>query len=123
MALWNDLKVVIFTRAAAEVYSICLFVCYLRVQLLVIAGYIYVGSSNSDSVNTSLNHKMQLQYLSLLQTFYEKGISDIVTPVKAAVKSTLSNINLKDQLTAKDLQKVFYEVSRLAVVLLFIVLV
>lgn len=123
VTLWNDLKVVIFTRAAAEVYSICLFVCYLRVQLLVIAGYIYVGSSNSDSVNTSLNHKIQLQYLSLLHTFYEKGISEIVSPVKEAVIKSLTNIKLKDQLTAKDLQKVFDEVSQctfyLSIVLCF----
>lgn len=111
MTLWNELKIVLFTRAASEVYSICLFVCYLRVQLLVIAGYIYVGSCNSDSVNTALNHKIQVQYLSLLNTFYEQGIGDIVAPVKAAVKSALNNIKFQDQLTAKDLQKVFDEVS------------
>ena len=105
--LWDELKIIIFSRAASEVYSICLFVCYLRVQLLVIAGYIYVGSS----LGTSLNHKIQLRYLSLLHSFYDEGMSKIVEPVKCAVKSILSDTKLDESLSAEDLQKIFDQIK------------
>ena len=103
--LWNELSVILFTRAASEVYCMCFFVCYLRVQLLVIAGYIYADSCQESS--SSINHNIQLKYVSLLNAFYDEGIREILQPVKQAVGVALKNQSLKKPLTTADLQDIF----------------
>jgi len=124
LELWKELSILIFTRAAVEVYSLCLFVCYLRVQLLVIAGYIYVDSchresagiaptlatpptSSNGSSGISCNQNIQLKYLSLLNAFYDEGLKQLVTPVREVVTAALSDISLKDKLTTTDLKSIF----------------
>ena len=133
---WKDLIVVIFTRAVSEVYSICLFVCYLRVQLLVIAGYIYVDSVKRDlngvSTPSAMNQAIQIKYLSLLNTFYIDGIKEIIKPVEIAVRGVIDEMNqeltnrtkqkdqssiknhfklVKEKFTCKDLENIFEKVK------------
>lgn len=108
--LWKELSVVIFTRAASEVYCMCFFVCYLRVQLLVIAGYIYADSCRQES-SCSINHNIQLKYVSLLNAFYDDGIRQILLPVKEAVRLALKNQSLKKPLMTADLQDIFDQVT------------
>ncbi|XP_054168800.1 peroxisomal biogenesis factor 3-like [Oppia nitens] len=123
--LWNRLKIQIFTRVIAEVYCVTLFVTYLRVQLSVLAGYIYMDSSSgqlntgSGSANaTNLMQQMQTtssnvqnKYLSLLHTFYSTGIQQIIEPIMAAVEDSLKDISLKDQIVMNDLKIVFDKVK------------
>lgn len=107
--LWKELSVLIFTRAVSEVYCMCFFVCYLRVQLLVIAGYIYADSCHESS--SSINHNIQLKYVSLLNAFYEDGIREILQPVREAVRVALKNQSLKKALTTADIQDIFDQVN------------
>jgi len=117
-SLWKELSVMILTRAASEVYCLSLFVCYLRIQLLVIAGYLYVDSVSNSSATPpstagpSMNQSIQLKYLSLLHAFYDEGIKEIVAPVREAVMQTLDQAGLKlnDRLSYRDLKNVFDEV-------------
>lgn len=130
--LWKDLSIVILTRAVSEVYCLSLFVCYLRVQLLVIAGYLYVDSSTSSSTSSllngsafgsassssslpAINQSIQMKYLSLLHAFYDEGIKEIVATVRTAVTETLNDsdkpINLTDKFSNKRLKSLFDEVS------------
>lgn len=108
---WKNLTVVIFTRAVAEVYSISLFVCYLRVQLLVIAGYIYIDSVSDSTAPSQINQSIQLKYLSLLNAFYIDGIHEIIKPVQDAVRVAIDDLSIKDKLTCKDLENIFEKVS------------
>lgn len=128
--LWKDLSIVILTRAVSEVYCLSLFVCYLRVQLLVIAGYLYVDSCTSSSTSLlngsafgsasssslpAINQSIQMKYLSLLHAFYDEGIKEIVATVRTAVTETLNDsdkpINLTDKFSNKRLKSLFDEVS------------
>ena len=106
--VWKELSVAIFSRAASEVYCMCFFVCYLRVQLLVIAGYIYADSCLESG--SSINHSIQLKYVSLLNSFYEEGIREILEPVREAVRLALKSLSLKKPVAAADLQDIFKQV-------------
>ena len=67
--LFQDLKIRIFTRIISEVYCLVLFVVYLRVQLSILAGYIYVNSSQQNGLPNGmfillcLDEHIENQYL------------------------------------------------------------
>lgn len=114
--LWNKLKVRIFARVVSEVYCIVLFVAYLRVQLSILAGYIYVDNcahnpsdlmSHIQTTSTSVQNK----YLNILHNFYSEGIQQIIEPIMSAVDDALQDINLKEQMVLHDLKSVFDKVS------------
>lgn len=115
--LWDQMKIRIFTRVISEVYSLCLFVCYLRVQLSVIAGYIYVNSKeNISSFSTSpsnstlvINPTIQTKYISLVKNFYKDGINEIIEPVQQAVEQAFETLKLEalSSVNLEDLKKLF----------------
>ena len=116
--LWNKLKVRIFTRVVSEVYCIVLFVAYLRVQLSILAGYIYVDNSalNPSNLMSQIqitSTSVQNKYLNLLHNFYSEGIQQIIEPIMSAVDDALQDINLKDQIVLHDLKTVFDKVRYL----------
>lgn len=119
---WKELSVLIFTRTASEVYCLSLFVCYLRVQLLVIAGYLYVDSCNSPSslLNghassssslPSINQSIQMKYLSLLHAFYDHGIKAMVARVRKEIEEVLRDIDLTESYSNRKLKTKFDEVT------------
>lgn len=110
---WKELSVLIFTRAVSEIYCICFFVCYLRVQLLVIAGYIYADSCQESGSNINLN--IQHKYMSMLNTFYVDGISEIVQLVREAVGAVIKDQSLKKGLTTFDVKDIFDQVSTIII--------
>ncbi|CAG2114735.1 unnamed protein product, partial [Medioppia subpectinata] len=112
IALWNKLKVRIFTRVIAEVYCVVLFVTYLRVQLSVLAGYIYVDNCANNPANLmsqiqATSSGVQNKYLSLLHNFYTEGIQQIIEPIMEAVEDALQDISLKDKIVLQDLKNIF----------------
>lgn len=104
--LWKELMVIMFTRAASEVYCVCFFVCYVRVQLLVIAGYIYANDSSPSPVN----HMIQQKYVSLLNAFNTEGIEEIVAPVRKAAEQALLRTSLLQEISSSSLQQLFDQV-------------
>lgn len=113
--LWNKLKVRIFSRVVSEVYCIVLFVAYLRVQLSILAGYIYVDNCGQNQTNLmnqmqTTSSSVQNKYLNLLHNFYSDGIQQIIEPIMSAVDDALQDISLKDQIVLQDLKNVFDKV-------------
>lgn len=45
LEIWEDLKIISFTRSIVAVYSTCMLVVLLRVQLNIIGGYIYLDNA------------------------------------------------------------------------------
>ncbi|CAG2169055.1 unnamed protein product [Oppiella nova] len=114
--LWNKLKVRIFTRVISEVYCVVLFVTYLRVQLSVLAGYIYVDNCRQNPADLmsqmqASSSAVQNKYLSLLHNFYTEGIQQIIEPIMEAVDDALQEISLKDQIVLQDLKNIFEKVK------------
>ncbi|KAI1278464.1 Peroxisomal biogenesis factor 3 [Halotydeus destructor] len=112
--LWQKLVRTLFTRIISEVYCLSLLVCYLRVQLSVIAGYIYIDSLQTSSNGTSsvVNQSIQMKYLSLLNAFYQKGIQEIIEPVQEAVDNAVGNLSLTTKLSLSDLKGLVFKVKQ-----------
>ncbi|XP_010775627.1 peroxisomal biogenesis factor 3 [Notothenia coriiceps] len=49
LEIWEDLKILSFTRTIVGVYSTCMLVVLLRVQLNIIGGYLYLDNSVGKS--------------------------------------------------------------------------
>uniref|UniRef100_A0A1A8LAS2 Peroxisomal biogenesis factor 3 n=1 Tax=Nothobranchius pienaari TaxID=704102 RepID=A0A1A8LAS2_9TELE len=45
LEIWEDLKIISFTRTIVAVYSTCMLVVLLRVQLNIVGGYLYLDNS------------------------------------------------------------------------------
>jgi hypothetical protein len=52
-----------------------------------------------------------MKYLSLLNLFYQDGISEIVRPVQDSVQHAIGSISLKEKLKIKDLKSIFDKVK------------
>ena len=115
MESWEKLKIRLFTRIIAEIYALGLFVSYLRVQLSVIAGYVYLDSCKNGSLKANINQNIQKQYLSLLNTFYQEGIAEIIDPVQEAVETAIGDLSLKEKIALKDVKSIFEKVKNVTI--------
>ncbi|EDW26225.1 GL24760 [Drosophila persimilis] len=108
--LWEEMKVVAFTRLATFVYASSMLVIALRVQLNLLGGYIYRDITTEQ---TRITDELKQQYLSLIRHFItEDGIRDLVryirTQVIAVVKSSMP---LSRQLSLNDLEQLFWSLQ------------
>uniref|UniRef100_A0AAR2IU40 Peroxisomal biogenesis factor 3 n=1 Tax=Pygocentrus nattereri TaxID=42514 RepID=A0AAR2IU40_PYGNA len=72
--IWEDLKIISFTRSIVAVYSTCMLVVLLRVQLNIIGGYLYMDNSVTKNGTTPLAPpEVQQQYLSSIQHLLGDG--------------------------------------------------
>ncbi|MEQ2272090.1 peroxin [Xenotaenia resolanae] len=106
LEIWEDLKIISFTRTIVAVYSTCLLVVLLRVQLNIIGGYLYLDNSVGKSVTTPLTPPdVQQQYLSSIQHLLGDGLTELITRVKTAVQRSLGGVSLKQSLSLLELEQ------------------
>ncbi|KAF3850285.1 hypothetical protein F7725_020004 [Dissostichus mawsoni] len=72
LEIWEDLKILSFTRTIVGVYSTCMLVVLLRVQLNIIGGYLYLDNSVGKS-SPSLSLMEVEQQLSWIRAEVEAG--------------------------------------------------
>lgn len=112
MKFWEELKIEIFTYIVSEIYSISFLLAYLRVQLSIISGVMYFENQiNSSSINSKdsaalLKDTTSRYYLfmSLLENFHLKGISNLVDFVRKHIRNTFQT-KVTDNVTLKDMLK------------------
>ncbi|XP_035474146.1 peroxisomal biogenesis factor 3 [Scophthalmus maximus] len=106
LEIWEDLKIISFTRTVVAVYSTCMLVVLLRVQLNVIGGYLYLDNSVGKNGTTPLAPPdVQQQYLSSIQHLLGDGLTELMTVVKRAVQSSLGEVSLKQSLSLLELEQ------------------
>ena len=106
LEIWETLKMLICTRTIASVISVCILHVYLKVQMNVIGGYMfldYVVESNEhlamiaeavgedSSISTCYkpkksSHEIQKQYLNNVRYLLEKGIYLLIDNLEEQVK-------------------------------------
>uniref|UniRef100_A0AAR2L2U5 Peroxisomal biogenesis factor 3 n=1 Tax=Pygocentrus nattereri TaxID=42514 RepID=A0AAR2L2U5_PYGNA len=112
--IWEDLKIISFTRSIVAVYSTCMLVVLLRVQLNIIGGYLYMDNSVTKNGTTPLAPpEVQQQYLSSIQHLLGDGLIELITVVKKAVQEVLGLVSLKQNLSLQDLEQHLTRVRRL----------
>ncbi|XP_070844191.1 peroxisomal biogenesis factor 3 [Chaetodon trifascialis] len=106
LEIWEDLKIISFTRTIVGVYSTCMLVVLLRVQLNIIGGYLYLDNTAGKNTKSPLAPPdVQQQYLSSIQYLLGDGLSELMTVVKKAVQSSLGGMSLKQSLSLLDLEQ------------------
>lgn len=106
LEIWEDLKILSFTRTIVAVYSTCMLVVLLRVQLNIIGGYLYLDNSVGKSTATPLAPPdVQQQYLSSIQHLLGDGLTELMTVVKKAVQNSLGGVSLKQSLSLLELEQ------------------
>ncbi|XP_048345335.1 peroxisomal biogenesis factor 3 [Sphaerodactylus townsendi] len=112
LEIWEDLKIISFTRSIVAVYSTCMLVVLLRVQLNIIGGYIYLDNAAVCKNGTTLlaPPEVQQQYLSSIQHLLGDGLIELITVVKKAVQSIFGSMSLKHTLSLLDLDQKLREI-------------
>ncbi|XP_028997440.1 peroxisomal biogenesis factor 3 [Betta splendens] len=106
LEIWEDLKIISFTRTVVAVYSTCLLVVLLRVQLNIIGGYLYLDNSvGKNGTNALAPPDVQQQYLSSIQHLLGDGLTELMTVVKTAVQNSLGRVSLKQSLSLLELEQ------------------
>lgn len=109
LSLWEQLKVMIFTRICVLVYALCILQVTLRVQLNVIGGYLYCDSLHED--DPLVDSDLQTKYLSLCHHFVGNGIEDLIKQINKAVKKVVEGVSLKSKVTLQDVEQMFWSIQ------------
>uniref|UniRef100_A0A803VCN8 Peroxisomal biogenesis factor 3 n=1 Tax=Ficedula albicollis TaxID=59894 RepID=A0A803VCN8_FICAL len=107
LEIWEDLKIISFTRSIVAVYSTCMLVVLLRVQLNIIGGYIYLDNVTLGKNGTTplAPPEVQQQYLSSIQHLLGDGLTELISIVKQAVHKVFGSISLKQTLSLLELEQ------------------
>ncbi|XP_030375348.1 peroxisomal biogenesis factor 3 [Scaptodrosophila lebanonensis] len=107
--LWEQMKIVSFTRLTTFVYASSMLVIALRVQLNLLGGYIY---RDIMSEQQKINDDLKQQYLSLIRHFIaDVGIRELVRYIRSKVVEVLSSMSLTRQLTLSDTEQIFWSLQ------------
>uniref|UniRef100_A0A336N0L8 Peroxisomal biogenesis factor 3 n=1 Tax=Culicoides sonorensis TaxID=179676 RepID=A0A336N0L8_CULSO len=106
--LWDQLLTKSFTRIVTLVYSLTLLVISLRVQVNILAGYIY---KEIDKVEKNCSQDIQNNYLSFIQHFIKDGIRDLALIIRNNTERVLRKYDLKQQLTLAELEQIFWSIQ------------
>ena len=93
LQLWEELKILSFTRTVTAIYSSCLLFVFLRVQLNILGGYMYLDSlvaSDHEGTCNGLNGtrkmrasgELQKRYLALVKYLLEDGLMKLIKTVQ-----------------------------------------
>ncbi|XP_072045129.1 LOW QUALITY PROTEIN: peroxisomal biogenesis factor 3-like [Amphiura filiformis] len=111
VAIWNELKITCFCRTVTCVYSTVLLVVFLRVQLNIIGGYMYLDSlSGKNGFTNGRIHAtpdVQKRYLATVQNLLSDGLSDLISTVHQAVRNVMQGMPLQKLLSLQDIERLF----------------
>uniref|UniRef100_A0A669P1J3 Peroxisomal biogenesis factor 3 n=1 Tax=Phasianus colchicus TaxID=9054 RepID=A0A669P1J3_PHACC len=101
-------------RSIVAVYSTCMLVVLLRVQLNIIGGYIYLDNAAVCKNGTTplAPPEVQQQYLSSIQHLLGDGLTELITIVKQAVHKVFGSISLKHALSLLELEQKLKEIRK-----------
>ncbi|RZB40636.1 peroxisomal biogenesis factor 3, partial [Asbolus verrucosus] len=104
VALWNELKILVFSKAACTIYSNVMLVVTLKIQLSIIGGYLYKDPN-------SLSSEVQERYLSLCQNLMDLGFVKLNRLMERTCRKVLEPVNLTKQLKLSDLEAIFWSIQ------------
>lgn len=113
--LWEELKILAFTRASVLVYAEAMLVVTLRIQLNLIGGYMYQDStSETEGHGTRAAHvssALQHNYLSFCHHFVNEGIRELCALVEEKVRLIVEGTSLKQKLNLQDTEQLFWAIQ------------
>lgn len=110
LELWEQLKVLSFSRTVASIYSSCMLFVFLRVQLNIVGGYMYLDSlvgtgENSNGKKVHIAEGLQKRYLALVSYLLGDGLDFLVEEIRRAVEDILGEMSLKEKFSHVELTR------------------
>ncbi|GBP79816.1 Peroxisomal biogenesis factor 3 [Eumeta japonica] len=109
VTLWEQIKIMIFTRICVLVYALCILQVTLRVQLNIIGGYLYKDSVHEEA--PLIDSALQAKYLSLCHHFVSQGVGDLIRQIEKAVKRVVGQVSLKKKITLQEVEQLFWSIQ------------
>lgn len=107
VALWNKLKVLSITRLAVIIYAYTMLVTFIKIQINLISGYIYIN----QTVDNVAGYDIQAKYLQLSTYFVSEGIQKLCSLIRSKVEQITAPISLNDQLTLGDMERIYWTIT------------
>uniref|UniRef100_A0A4Y0BP81 Peroxisomal biogenesis factor 3 n=1 Tax=Anopheles funestus TaxID=62324 RepID=A0A4Y0BP81_ANOFN len=116
LELWEELRIVAFTRLVTLVYGASMLAVTLRVQINILGGYLYKatvedGGGPQSSQQLAISLEVQTAYLSLIQHFMRDGIERLIETIRTNVTIVMQRYNLKQQLTLADTETLLWSIE------------
>ena len=138
MQFWTELKVISVSRCVVLVLSGVYLCIMLRVQLNILAGYLFdqqisstAGISsfviteqvdlmtslgtpqlNNNNKLQKLSTELQEKFLSICNNFVSEGVGRLSAQVSTLVSSSLKNLSLQQRLSLVELEAVFLDIFK-----------
>ncbi|XP_051161610.1 peroxisomal biogenesis factor 3 [Leptopilina boulardi] len=112
VATWNILKILAISRSAVIIYAHAMLVATLRIQLNLVGGYMFKSSQNPNGT-IKTNEITQQKYMSLCGYFMDEGIEKLCSLVKEKVEEITASTSLRDKLTLRDLEQIYWSIISL----------
>ncbi|XP_046844195.1 peroxisomal biogenesis factor 3-like [Xenia sp. Carnegie-2017] len=124
LVLWEELKILSFTRTIASVYASSLLALFLRVQLNLLGGYMFVdveatstvlngvGGTSVGAEVARMSDPIQKKYLGIVRYFLDTGVKELVDVIKQVVEEVLGNVSLKQKLSYHDVQRMLGQIRQ-----------
>lgn len=118
LRLWNDLKILSFTRTVSSVYLVVLLSMLTHLQLNLLGRFIYLDSvvqidaqtsapvvslDEGEDAKPSLDAQTEKQYLLFSAYLLTDGWKKLVDRVRVAVEESIGNLGLRQPVTYDDL--------------------
>ncbi|XP_032686812.1 peroxisomal biogenesis factor 3 [Odontomachus brunneus] len=107
IALWNELKVVSISRSAVIIYAYTMLVTFLKIQINLISGYMYLNQT-MDNIE---DYDIRSKYLQLSAYFIYEGVQKLCHLVKSKVEQVTTSISLSDKLTLRELEQIYWAIT------------
>lgn len=104
LELWEQLKVIAFTRVTCQVYTNVMLAILLKIQINILGAYLYQANQKPSNSELELCPEAQSKFLSSSNYFLTTGSEQFCLMIEKVVSSQVANMTLKDRLTLVDLE-------------------
>eukprot|EP00088_Acartia_fossae_P040512 TRINITY_DN4217_c1_g1_i12.p1 TRINITY_DN4217_c1_g1~~TRINITY_DN4217_c1_g1_i12.p1 ORF type:complete len:410 (+),score=89.51 TRINITY_DN4217_c1_g1_i12:490-1719(+) len=109
--LWNEMKNLCFGQAVSFIIAEAFLAVLIRVQLNILAGYLYSTATNNNEVDSRLTQKFQEAFLSLANYFVQDGFQEFTDIALLNVKSCVAFIQLQDEIGLDNVENIFSQIQ------------
>uniref|UniRef100_A0A034W8K7 Peroxisomal biogenesis factor 3 n=1 Tax=Bactrocera dorsalis TaxID=27457 RepID=A0A034W8K7_BACDO len=106
LELWEEMKIVAFTRLTTFIYASSMLVIALRVQMNLLGGYLY---QDVTLERKQIAEELKQQYLSLIGYFiHDGGLSELIRVIRAKVLVVMKTLPLSKRFSLSDIEQLFW---------------
>lgn len=120
MAIWEELKVLSFSRTLCAMWAVCLLDLFVRVQLNVLGRHVYIetarnaeaDASSEEPGQTSLTMSCQHKFIAFADYLPHRGLDPLIADARRVADEIIREKVLKDPYTLEDLRELIQSLRR-----------